>query len=64
MSLEWIVSVRLDDSEENKRKVNLLMEHAWLKYGSAEGGMKDKAMSEFIRFLFNYYASREITSSK
>ena len=59
---DWIVSVRLDKSEENRKRIALLMEHAWLKYGGKDGTMKTPIMSEWIRFLMNYYASREILS--
>jgi hypothetical protein len=57
---EWIINFRLEDSTENKARVALLMKHAWLKHGGKPGGMEVLNMSDFMRFLLNYYRTHEI----
>ena len=61
MAKDWVVAVRFDDSEENRKRVHSLMRHAYLKYGEQPGGMKqDGNISDFLRFLLNYYHTHEI----
>lgn len=60
MGKDWVVGTRLDGSNENRHKVILLAEHASTKYAGTPGAMKDTSMSEFVRFLINYYYTREI----
>ena len=56
----WVVGTRIIDSLSNRQKMLLLIKHAGTKYRGTPGGMKNETVSEFIRFLINYYYAREI----
>src|SRR3990167_833507 len=56
MGKSWIVSVRLDDTTEFKRRIDLLTEHAFLKYNPPG----ERTTGGFLRFLVDYYFSHEI----
>lgn len=60
MAKEWMISLRLEDTPENRDRVARLQRHAFLKFGKQPGGMKKDTPSEFLRFAINYYQSREI----
>lgn len=55
-----VTTIRLPDSPEHQEKIRLLVRHAYLKYKEHPGGMKEENLSEFIRFLINYYYTKEI----